>query len=107
MMRQTCFFSIASDHPAFAGHFPGMPVVPGVVLLDEALHALGRMRNLDFSDCRISAAKFLSPVLPGQQLCIGFEVAGATLRFDIYEGARKVAAGALDVDPDPDNGPAP
>jgi 3-hydroxymyristoyl/3-hydroxydecanoyl-(acyl carrier protein) dehydratase len=34
-----CF---ASDHPALAGHFPGHPIIPGVLLLDEALHALER-----------------------------------------------------------------
>jgi 3-hydroxymyristoyl/3-hydroxydecanoyl-(acyl carrier protein) dehydratase len=29
--------TIANDHPALAGHFPGHPVVPGVLVLDEVI----------------------------------------------------------------------
>ena len=37
--RVSAWLRIAPDHPALAGHFPGHPIVPGVLLLDEALHA--------------------------------------------------------------------
>ena len=30
-------FEVESDHPAFQGHFPGQPILPGVVQLDWAL----------------------------------------------------------------------
>ena len=64
---------IAPDHPAFAGHFPGAPIVPGVVLLDAAMYAaLQTQRSSTSGDvdnaspvCQISSAKFLSPVGPG------------------------------------------
>ena len=31
---------LAADHPAYRGHFPGRPVLPGVVLLAEVMHAV-------------------------------------------------------------------
>jgi 3-hydroxyacyl-[acyl-carrier-protein] dehydratase len=32
--------TISADHPSLPGHFPGTPIVPGVVILDEILAAL-------------------------------------------------------------------
>lgn len=40
MNARSALLRIASDHPALAGHFPGHPIVPGALLLDEALHAI-------------------------------------------------------------------
>jgi 3-hydroxymyristoyl/3-hydroxydecanoyl-(acyl carrier protein) dehydratase len=31
---------LPADHPSVEGHFPGNPIFPGAVLLDEILHAL-------------------------------------------------------------------
>ena len=33
---------VAADHPALPGHFPGRPIVPGVLLLDAVLQAMRR-----------------------------------------------------------------
>ena len=33
-------FIISADHPSLPGHFPGHPIVPGVVLLDRVLEAI-------------------------------------------------------------------
>lgn len=94
--------TIAPDHPAFAGHFPGMPIVPGVVLLGEALHAVGAQAGIDLDRCDITAVKFLSPLRPGEPACVCYDLqdsAGAhmTLRFDIMSGERKLASGTLRV----------
>ena len=94
-MRQAAL-PIAADHPAFAGHFPGAPIVPGVVLLDEALHAIGIALDADLSACQISTAKFLSPVRPGEPVQVQFEMlANGSIRFDVMSDERKVATGTI------------
>ncbi len=90
------FIAIARDHPAFAGHFPGTPIVPGVVLLDEALHAIGKLTGIDLSACHINAVKFLSPVRPGQQVGVRYETLNnGAIRFDLMCDERKVATGSI------------
>jgi 3-hydroxyacyl-[acyl-carrier-protein] dehydratase len=88
--------AIASDHPAFAGHFPGAPIVPGVVLLDLALDAIGRLTGTDLSACRINSVKFLSPVTPGEPVQVKCEILNnGALGFDILSNGRKVATGSI------------
>jgi len=92
--------SIAVDHPAFAGHFPGAPVVPGVVLLDEAMFAIGAATGIARN--RVAWAKFLRPVRPGEALVVRFSVdAGGAVGFEIATGVHKVATGRLLVAPAP------
>lgn len=88
--------SIAPDHPAFAGHFPGMPIVPGVVLLDEALYAIGNLTGVDVSACEIGNVKFLSPVRLGEPVAIQYETtSNGAIRFDILSNERKIATGSI------------
>jgi len=82
--------AIAADHPAFAGHFPSQPIVPGVVLLDLGLRAIAQHRGIDGdARCRVANAKFLSPVGPGEPLRLAFEASAVTqdgYRLQIYAG---------------------
>lgn len=88
--------SIAADHPAYAGHFPGQPILPGVVLLDEALHALAAVHGLKAATGQIKSAKFLSPVSPGEPLRLDY-IAGAegVFQFKVLAGERAVASGVF------------
>jgi 3-hydroxyacyl-[acyl-carrier-protein] dehydratase len=84
------------DHPAFAGHFPGMPILPGALLLDEVLHAIGADLNLDLTQWQVSTAKFLEPARPGNALSIEHSTApDGTLRFAVRIAGRAVLTGTL------------
>jgi len=89
---------VAADHPAFAGHFPGMPILPGAVLLDEALHAIETDRNLDLTQWQVTTAKFLEAVRPGDALAIEHNAASdGTLRFAVRVEQRTALTGILSL----------
>jgi 3-hydroxymyristoyl/3-hydroxydecanoyl-(acyl carrier protein) dehydratase len=89
-------FHIPGNHPAFAGHFPDMPITPGVVLLDETMHAVAEQLQLDIQGCKISSVKFLRPVLPDTQLTVHYEVAAnGNIRFDIKDTQHIAATGVF------------
>ena len=71
--------TFGADHPAARGHFPGNPIIPGAVLLSEALRAAGATLRLDLSRCTVNSAKFPSPVRPGDRVDIDCSASRAGL----------------------------
>jgi 3-hydroxyacyl-[acyl-carrier-protein] dehydratase len=95
-MNHVTHWTVPPDHPAFAGHFPGTPILPGVVLLDVALQIIAKTSGIALDLCEISAVKFLSPASPGDELLIQHSVAvSGTIRFDVAAGMRKIASGSI------------
>ncbi len=94
-MKCTHTLIVAVDHPAFAGHFPGMPVLPGAVLLDELLRILEKELALDPIEWQLSAAKFLEPVRPGDTLRVEHESTGKSIRFALRIEDRPAVTGTL------------
>lgn len=87
---------IAAGHPAFAGHFPGAPVLPGVVLLDETIRAIELAVGGEPRCWRIASVKFLKAVGPCEPLVLEQErLADGTVRFRISSAGQAVASGAL------------
>jgi 3-hydroxyacyl-[acyl-carrier-protein] dehydratase len=94
---------IPRDHPAFAGHFPRFPVLPGAVLLDEALQVIERERGIDLTQWQIASAKFQDAVRPGDALRLEHVAPdGDMIRFTIHAvdrsasgKERTVASGSL------------
>ena len=94
--------TVPADHPSLNGHFPGAPIVPGVVILDEVVAALTEEQK----GCRlvgIRVVKFLQPLKPGQPFTICLAgVVGAEKEIDFscrVEG-RVIVEGRLEIDCD-------
>lgn len=87
----TAELAIPAAHPAYAGHFPGHPVLPGVVLLDYARRAIETACGRRCTG--IAQAKFTSPSGPDDRLSLDFTPAGDAVRFDIRSGERRIASG--------------
>ncbi len=87
---------LPADHPAYAGHFPAFPVLPGAVLIDAALDAVQRARQIDLTEWQIGVAKFLSAVRPGDPLQVEHDISdGGVIHFKIRDPLRTVASGTL------------
>ena len=75
------FHSISSEHPSLPGHFPGNPIVPGVVILNVVFASLQR----DYPSWEIVGIrklKFLQPLSGQQQFTLHYgEIKGNRLRF--------------------------
>jgi 3-hydroxymyristoyl/3-hydroxydecanoyl-(acyl carrier protein) dehydratase len=96
---------IAHDHPAFDGHFPGQPILPGVALLAEVVEALLADREAAErigGTPRLGAVKFNAPCLPGARLRIEWQrrpgrISFEALRLDADATETLAASGHFEV----------
>lgn len=95
MTTQHFNIHISADHPALAGHFPGRPIVPGVVLLDEALAAAEHLLGRSVSLAGLTQAKFVRPLLPEQLATLALTHLERELRFEIVLGEERIAQGTF------------
>jgi 3-hydroxyacyl-[acyl-carrier-protein] dehydratase len=95
-MSAVTTFIIPAEHPALTGHFPGVPVLPGVLLLDEVVRAVEIDSGTAGGRWRIGMAKFVRPVRPGETLSLGHErQPNGSIRFHISRAGQPVAHGVL------------
>lgn len=88
--------AIPADHPCLAGHFPGRPVVPGVLLLDHVVAALAAQRP-GWQVRGIPNVKFLHPLLPEQSFTISLQGQAPRLNFQVDSGGQRLAQGQLET----------
>ena len=75
-------FVVEHVHPCLAGHFPGRPLVPGVVVVDHVLAAIERGHG-PLGALRLPQVKFASPLLPGQPARVELDGAAPRWRFRV------------------------
>ena len=87
---------ISSQHPSLAGHFPGNPVVPGVVLLSEVARALAQHLDRPVHVTGFPAIKFASPLLPEVAVQISFVLKDDNrATFDVSADGRRIVSGSV------------
>ncbi|HEX5306798.1 MAG TPA: hydroxymyristoyl-ACP dehydratase [Dyella sp.] len=87
-------FVVPPTHPALPGHFPGHPLVPGVVVLEQVARALRAWRDQRLA--RVAEAKFVAPLLPGEQAELVLSEAGDRVRFEIRRNSQLLARGVVE-----------
>ncbi|MDQ3288980.1 MAG: hypothetical protein M3Q42_12120 [Pseudomonadota bacterium] len=95
-------FAIPADHPCLPGHFPGRPLVPGVVLLERVIEAIASEclalgLPVSAESLRLPQVKFMQPLLPGETARIQLERIAASLRwrFRVLRGPTLLASGEI------------
>jgi 3-hydroxyacyl-[acyl-carrier-protein] dehydratase len=74
--------NVTVNEPFFQGHFPGFPIMPGVLIIESMAQAGGALLLTEVPDrdgklmvfTGIERAKFRRPVVPGDQLRLEVEV---------------------------------
>ncbi len=100
--------NVTINEPFFAGHFPSLPIMPGVLIVEAIAQAGGALLLTEVEDrgnklimfTGIERAKFRRPVVPGDQLRIEVELKNWRVRTSmiavrmegvVYVGAKRVA----------------
>ncbi len=98
---------VAPDLVYLDGHFPGHPIVPGVVQLDWAIGLAREHLGLDRAPSGVPVVKFRAPLLPEQDFALTVH-AGRSLSFQIDSDGGVVSSGRVSLDGDvPQHDPAP
>ncbi|MGF1687993.1 3-hydroxyacyl-ACP dehydratase FabZ [Photobacterium japonica] len=95
----TAIKNVSVNEPQFTGHFPKMPVFPGVMILEAMAQATGLLAFKTFGApaenelyyfASIDNAKFRKPVVPGDQMIIEVEFLKERRGIALFNGVAKV-----------------
>lgn len=89
-------FRVPASHPIFAGHFPGRPIVPGVMLLERVLNEVARVRSCSPAALLIREAKFFTPLQPDESAQLQIELGDRRGVFVFRHEASIIARGIVE-----------
>lgn len=77
---------VTPDLAGFIGHFPDLPILPGVVQLDWAVHYAQEFLQLDAPVVRVERLKFTCPISPATQLrlSLDYDARKSSVEFRFY-----------------------
>ncbi len=90
--------NVTFNEPQFMGHFPGVPVMPGVLIVEAMAQAGGVMMLRDVPDRHeklimftgIDNCRFRHPVVPGDQIVFEVTVSKRRQRYAVLHGVARV-----------------
>jgi len=91
--------NVTFNEPYFLGHFPGHPVMPGVLIVEAMAQAAGVLvwesvppaeRNFILYLVSVEKTRFKAPVRPGDQLVLRAELTARRRNFWRFEATAKV-----------------
>lgn len=91
---------VAPDCPWFEGHFPGQPILPGVVQVGWVVHFAGELHGYKHAVHELEQVKFKHPILPGAKLTLRLtaDPDRHRLRYEYHDGITSVSSGTLNFD---------
>ena len=85
---------VGADHACLPGHFPGHPLVPGVLLLEQVALALRVWRGQRLT--RVLDVKFAAPLLPEERAEVRLQGKAPPWQFRISRGDTVLARGRIE-----------
>ena len=86
--------TVDAEHPSLPGHFPGAPLVPGVLILTRVLTAAASIFGCEART--VSVAKFQAPLKPGESYAIHLDRGTErNVRFEVTRGPDAIARGSI------------
>lgn len=87
--------AIPHSHPSLPGHFPGLPVVPGVLLLEEVIRGAELWLQQPLHVRELPQVKFIAALLPEDQAQVHVQLQAGQLRFAVRRNEQLIAQGAF------------